>query len=234
MSRNYVIGDIHGCIVPFREMIEEKLRLEKEDVLYLLGDYIDRGPAVKEVIDKILKLQEEGYQLFPIIGNHEYMLLKSINNPGYFDLWHMNGCIATLTSFGVTPDKVYEISSVQQIPEDYLRFFSSLPFYIEAGNYFFVHAGLPPHLKTPGSSLEDLVWTRSEIYNEHILAGKVLIHGHTPFTLNAIRARVDNKESKIINLDGGCVYQHNTFLGNLVAMDLDSKELFVVKNRVTG
>lgn len=69
----YAIGDIHGCFETFRTLVEDKIRLTKNDQLFLLGDYIDRGPKSKQVIDYILSLSASGYAVYPLRGNHEQM-----------------------------------------------------------------------------------------------------------------------------------------------------------------
>lgn len=94
--RRFAISDIHGCLRSFRALLEE-INFSKEDTLYLLGDYIDRGPDSKGVIDHIWKLQKEGYTVHCLRGNHEQMLLNEISSPNnYFD-----GESETLRSFGV-------------------------------------------------------------------------------------------------------------------------------------
>ena len=73
-NRLFAIGDIHGCFDSFQELIENKIQLSKNDRLVLLGDYIDRGPKSKEVIDYIINLQAKGYNIIALAGNHEVML----------------------------------------------------------------------------------------------------------------------------------------------------------------
>ena len=104
-GKRYVVGDIHGCVKSFRNLVTEKLRLTKEDTLFLLGDYIDRGPDSKSVLDFIIELQRESYTVKPIMGNHEYMLLQSLDNETEFFNWMKNGSAQTLMSFGVPEEK---------------------------------------------------------------------------------------------------------------------------------
>ena len=66
------------CFYTFKKLIEEKIQLSKLDQLFLLGDYIDRGPRNREVLDYILTLMDEGYKIYPLIGNHEYFVLRDI------------------------------------------------------------------------------------------------------------------------------------------------------------
>ncbi|HTX87499.1 MAG TPA: metallophosphoesterase family protein [Bacteroidales bacterium] len=229
--RRFVIGDIHGCYLTFRTLVEEVLRLEKEDTLFLLGDYIDRGPSSREVIDYITELRDHGYQVKPVMGNHEYMLLKSLDDPEYFRLWIMNGCASTLASFGVAASRVHDRESVQAIPESYIRFFAELPLYEETNGYLIVHAGIPKGTDSIAGHAETVLWTREESFSREILGNRVLVHGHTPVSIEMIRGRVQDPGSRVINLDAGCIYNRFPTLGNLAALDLDSRELHFLKNR---
>lgn len=74
-SRLFAIGDIHGCFDSLKELVENKIQLQKDDKLILLGDYIDRGDKSKEVVDFIIGLLENGFDVIPLMGNHEAMLL---------------------------------------------------------------------------------------------------------------------------------------------------------------
>ena len=103
--RRFAISDIHGCRATFEKMLTEVLQLQKEDTLYLLGDYIDRGPDSRGVIDHIWALQKEGYQVHCLRGNHEQMLLDEVDKDGF---WY-KGNRATLDSF--------QIKSNQGIPK---------------------------------------------------------------------------------------------------------------------
>jgi serine/threonine protein phosphatase 1 len=79
--RRFAVGDIHGCSKTLKKMMEDVLLLEHEDMLFLMGDYIDRGPDSKGVLDYILQLLESGYDIRPLLGNHEEMMLIAATNP---------------------------------------------------------------------------------------------------------------------------------------------------------
>ena len=227
--RRYALGDVHGCLRSMQQIIEKKLRLRKEDYLYLLGDYIDRGPDSKGVLDYIMELLSSGYHLFPLMGNHEFMMIRSYSDREYYRLWVCNGCEATLRSFGIDPGKYPEGEAVKFIPEKYHEFVSRLPYYIATDDYFLVHAGTGMK-KNPAGDAETLLWTRDENYNSGYLKGKRVIHGHTPVMAEEIKHRLSDPEEMIYNLDGGCVYKSRPHLGKLVAMDLNSKKLFITEN----
>src|SRR5438876_897645 len=101
-KRNFVISDIHGCLKTFRYLLEDIIHYTKSDTLYLLGDYIDRGPDSKGVIDYILSLKERGYRIYPLKGNHEQLLLDAYEEAPFAEkAWLRNGGENTLKSFGV-------------------------------------------------------------------------------------------------------------------------------------
>ena len=228
--RRFVIGDIHGCIQTFRYLVEEVLQLGPADTLFLLGDTIDRGPGSKAVIDYIMELSVS-LTVRPVMGNHEFMMLRSLEDEDFFRRWIQNGCAETLISFGVDPSRINERDSVYQIPRAYFGFFRDWPLYEETDDFLFVHAGLDAFSKDPLGDLQSLLWTRKEDTPEDILKGRKLIHGHTPVALSQIQERLRDPEAKVLNLDGGCVYNKYRGLGNLVALDLDQMKLHSVKNR---
>src|SRR5258705_3252599 len=108
MTRIFVIGDIHGCCNTFKKLLLEKLSIQKSDIIYCIGDYVDRGNDSKGVIDFIISLRIKGYQIHTLRGNHEQMMLDSTINHSRLNLWLKNGGIETLNSFG--------ISSVTELP----------------------------------------------------------------------------------------------------------------------
>ena len=100
-NRKIAISDIHGCCKTFKALLN-KIKFNSNDELYLLGDYIDRGPDSKGVIDYIWQLQKEGYQVNCLRGNHEQMMLRAAFVENKLDHWMRNGGETTLFSFGNT------------------------------------------------------------------------------------------------------------------------------------
>src|ERR1043166_1837589 len=101
MSRIFAIGDVHGCAKTLQKLLSEELHLEKDDDIYFLGDYIDRGPASKEVIDVILNLKNENFRIHTMRRNHEQMFIDSEKSIDHFYNWIKNGGMRTLESFGI-------------------------------------------------------------------------------------------------------------------------------------
>ena len=125
-ERLLAIGDIHGCMDPFRELVEKKIRIRKSDRIVLLGDYIDRGYQSREVVDYIIDLQNQGFDIIPLMGNHESMLIDSLGSEQSMYNWSMNGGSETLFSFG--------IKSSIELEFKYLQFFENLLFYYIQGS----------------------------------------------------------------------------------------------------
>ena len=230
MGKQYVIGDIHGCIRTFRSLAEEKIRLNAGDSLYLLGDYIDRGPDSKAVIDYILDLRKNKIDVIPLMGNHEFMLLASMKDREFFRLWMLNAGFTTLRDFGIEEEQRGPEATFL-IPRPYRDFFRELFHFQEAKGYFLTHACFEGRTENPLDDTDSMIWRRTESYNRDFLKGRVLIHGHTPASLEDIRRRVEDPQSVIFNLDGGCVYSANPRLGHLVGMELNTRKLFWERNR---
>lgn len=215
--RLFAIGDIHGCYKAFRTMIEQKIQIREEDKIVLLGDYIDRGPQSKEVVDYIIDLQNSGFDIVPLIGNHEAMLLDTLSNNEYFSIWIQNGGTETLRSFG--------ISSLGKLAPHYIDFFKGLPYYFEFEDYLFVHAGFNDSLKDPFDDKFHMIWKCRESYRHPSLTDKTIVHGHRPISVTACTDNIQS-QNKVINLDTGCVYTDINGHGSLTALELYTKSLF--------
>ena len=116
MARRLVIGDVHGCRETLKGLLEKKMKISREDRLFFLGDYIDRGPDSKGVLDYLIDLKENGYSTVFIRGNHEEMLIESLSSDTYFHPWIYNGGGATLTSFGLTQEEYLKLPWDEKIP----------------------------------------------------------------------------------------------------------------------
>jgi serine/threonine protein phosphatase 1 len=218
MKRVFAIGDIHGCIHTFKKLLLDKIKVDKSDKIYCLGDYIDRGHDSKGVIDFILQLRSEGYEIHTIRGNHEQMLLDSIMYEFEIDRWLENGGGETMGSFG--------ICSLSELPEKYLSFFRETKLCIKTEGFIFVHAGLNFNKKDILEDKDAMLWIRGFDPLQPALKDQILIHGHTPKSLKYIL----NQKGNCINIDGGCVYNEHKNLGNLVAFDLNERTFVIEKN----
>lgn len=218
MSRIFAIGDIHGCINTFQKLVDE-IRLKKADTIYCIGDYIDRGPDSKGVIDLILDLRKKGFRVRTLRGNHEQMMLDAADNRTDFMDWYINGGDTTLESFGVT--------SFRDFTPEYKDFFKRTRLYFQNGPFIFVHAGLN---FGPDDLFEDrdaMLWIRNFSVDKKKLGDRIIIHGHTPRPLEEI---VNPERDDVYNLDAGCVYKDRPGHGYLAALNLTDGEWLAVKN----
>lgn len=208
--------DIHGCTKTFRHLVEEVIQLQSDDTLYLLGDYVDRGPDSKGTIDYIEELRRN-YNVKALMGNHDLMMLDALDSRSKYDFWFKNGGEETLASFST--------NDIHQIPDSYWEFIKSLDIYREEDNAFLVHAGF--NFEVPFREDEyAMLWTRSEYVDTKQTAGKKVIHGHTPKPvmqiIEDIRLDLDN-----IGIDAGCVFDEKggVPMGHLTCLDLDTMTL---------
>lgn len=215
----YVIGDIHGGVKTFKALLD-KLSLRQEDHLYLLGDYIDRGPDSKGVLDLILQLNEGGYDLHPVRGNHEDMLLQAIsgNSDYYLKYWLDGWGTETLKSFAVT--------SPEELPARYLTFLERTPCVYYDEDFIFVHAGLDMTTEDPlaESSTISMMWNGTGPLGDDRLQGRTLVTGHYIRPLSLIELSLQTNHYQ---LDNGAFTNTQPDFGNLVVLNLDSKELII-------
>jgi calcineurin-like phosphoesterase family protein len=198
----YVIGDIHGCLQSLERLLH-KIMPRLEDRVVFIGDYIDRGPHSREVVDLLLQLP---YRPIFLLGNHEKMLLDYLAG-GDSSLYLLNGGMATIESYGGDP---------ANIPQAHLGFFRSLRPIYETPDHLFVHAGIRPLVPLEKQELKDLVWIRQEFYQFVGRFPKPVVFGHTPMR------HVLMAEDRI-GIDTGCVYG-----GKLTCVKLPEREIIQV------
>jgi len=153
MARVFIIGDIHGCSKTFKKLILKSISIQKSDKIYCLGDYVDRGPDSKGVVDFILRLRKKGYNIHTLRGNHEELLLNSVNDEKSFLHWIKNGGDKAIASF--------KIDTIKKLKPAYLKFFKRTKFYIETKDFILVHAGLNFATENPLRDKDALLWTRN-------------------------------------------------------------------------
>ncbi len=192
-KRVYAIGDVHGR----RDLLEELVdRLQAhaaqadaaQNVLILLGDYVDRGKDSKGVIDDLLDLDLPGWQTVFLRGNHDQAILDFLNDAQLYRAWRSYGAAETLLSYGVTPPR-FENDAViakardefaQKLPPRHLEFISNLKYLHIEGDYLFVHAGVRPGIPFEQQAVEDMLGIRDDFLQSQRSFGKVVVHGHTP------------------------------------------------------
>lgn len=210
------IGDIHGCAATL-EVLLDRLSVNGDDHLVFVGDYIDRGPNSKAVIDLLLELRQEHPCTF-LRGNHEAFMLDYLDMDA-FDLWRMNGGLATLSSYSNGQDAIH-------IPDAHIHFVRHTELYLDTPDFFFVHAGLRPNLSIEENkrrcSEDVFLWERSHLDAPALAWEKPVVCGHTP------QAHPVNRD-KLINIDTGCVYHMHPNMGHLTAVRLPEREFTMVE-----
>jgi serine/threonine protein phosphatase 1 len=218
-ERLFAIGDIHGCIDQLVKLVESTINVCMDDRIIFLGDYIDRGENSREVIEYILNLKKNGLNVITLIGNHESMLLDALRDESRQYNWLFNGGSYTLDSFG--------IASLSELDGEYVEFFQSLQYFFSFGNFIFVHAGFNNSIPYPFEDTNAMIWTRNELYTNPAFNDKVIVHGHTPVALEVCR-QMAKQESKVINIDTGCVYSNLPGFGYLTALEINTMRLYSV------
>lgn len=223
----YAIGDIHGERDALCALLGE-LPLGPDDRLVFLGDYIDRGPDSKGVVDRLIALAAERPCTF-LLGNHESMFLDFLEwkDRAYFggDAFLANGGGRTLASYGYFGASDMEPGRFR-LPAEHEAFYRALRLWHVEGDYLFVHAGLGREQlaeKDLGYALrrarpEDLLWNRSTGDLPHRL-GVTIVYGHTPLPDFGVRWNTPFS----IGIDTGAV-----FGGRLTAIRLPDETVFQV------
>lgn len=174
MSRTLAIGDIHGH---FRALLklEELVPFRDDDQLVFLGDYIDRGPDSKEVIQWLIERHERG-NIVTLLGNHDQMMLEAPSDDVMVDMWIRCGGDATLNSYRPADSKRLKLSDIPDEHYEFLR--STCQLYHETETHIFVHGGVATHLSMADQSEEDLLWQKLRNAHPHE-SGKTVVCGHT-------------------------------------------------------
>ena len=223
--RKFAISDIHGCNRTFNALLK-KIGLTRDDELYLLGDYIDRGPDSKGVLDTIFRLQNDRYFVKCLKGNHEEGILKSRTDRDQMLSWHMYwGGEQTLQS--------YAAESLIDIPRKYWNFLENLPLYFEVDEYILLHAGLNFDIENPLEDKHSMLWVRDwyPTIEYGWLKNRIVIHGHTPVRKTYIEACADQIDDvQALNIDNGCFYVGGRDKGQMVALEMTERKLFFQDN----
>ncbi len=206
----YAIGDVHGRL-DLMDVLLVKIARDaqatepaQKPVLVFLGDYVDRGPASRGVIETLIRLSAaHNLELRALKGNHEQALLSFLEDPDFGPAWVQNGGAAALASYGVAAPQTRNQTEgweqtrekfAQALPPEHLKFLRDLEIHAEYGDYIFVHAGLRPGVPIARQTEQDMLWIRQEFIQERRPFEKVVVHGHTPEPepfLGSVRLGVD-------------------------------------------
>lgn len=230
-SRIIAVGDLHGNNQPLKELLS-RIRVTDRDLIIFIGDYIDRGPETKMVIEELIQLSSFHPNLIFLKGNHEDMMLGAMGfNAVIKDVhtWLYNGGTQTLISYGMNRNEILLLSGMKDdnkhigiikslLPRSHVEFLAGLIPFAETEHFFFCHAGVDPGktLWEGKKNLFDLLWMRDHIYSDEFAWDKTVVCGHTPLRDVLI------KES-LICIDTG-LYCY----GTLSAIDVLTNQLYQV------
>jgi serine/threonine protein phosphatase 1 len=190
--RVYAIGDVHGRA----DLLDRLLsRIDAHvathpvprPIVLFVGDYIDRGPSSREVLDLLINAAEGRETVF-LRGNHDVFIANFIANPTVLRDWAKIGGLETLMSYGLQPSINADETTQKELakaletalPSAHRNFLNKLDASFPLGGYFFVHAGVRPGVPLAKQSTEDMLWIRDEFLLHEEDFGKIIVHGHTP------------------------------------------------------
>ncbi|WP_298289371.1 metallophosphoesterase family protein [Novosphingobium sp.] len=231
-ERVYAVGDIHGRL----DLLDQLLaRIEEDDAsrgpakttLILLGDLIDRGPDSRAVVDRVIQLVQTG-KVRVLAGNHEEMLLVSMQSEDALRHFLRHGGKETLFSYGLKPEE-YSQSTLEDligrmaelVPADHVDFFHAMEDRIVIGDYLFVHAGIRPGVPVEEQTRSDLRWIRQEFLQHDQWHGHMVVHGHT------ITQEPDVLPNRI-GIDTGAYAS-----GRLTALGIEGEDRWFVSAEIT-
>jgi len=208
--RVYAIGDIHGRADLLDQMFK---RIDSDfaqapvshHIEVFLGDYVDRGPASRQVLELLIARTHQiggNHQTIFLKGNHEALLVDFMTHPSTLDDWQHLGGLETLMSYGLAPfinkrmHADLAIAFDEALPPSHRKFLDDLKLSFVCGDYFFVHAGVRPGVALERQRQEDMLWIRQDFLFCEEDFGKIVVHGHTPVSQPEIH-------SNRINIDTG-------------------------------
>ncbi|WP_299672617.1 metallophosphoesterase family protein [uncultured Roseobacter sp.] len=210
----YAIGDVHGQL----DELQRVLALIETDggpdaQVVLLGDYVDRGPDSRGVVQFLLDAQMQGRNWITLKGNHDRYLSRFLNDMTVYDsatsheLHWFNprlGGDKTMASYGVTADETDLLQPVlaaarTAVPQAHRAFLADLPLMHVTDDLLFVHAGLRPGVPLEEQVEDDLIWIRKGFIDDQTDHGRLVVHGHTSLDW-------PEHAGNRVNLDGGAGY----------------------------
>lgn len=210
----YAIGDIHGQLNELMRVLDliEKDGGPNANVVFV-GDYVDRGPDSKGVVQTLMDGVNAGKNWRLIKGNHDRYLCRFLDNQIVHDpatradlFWFdpRLGGDKTLLSYGVVADDLRPLTeihaaAVDAVPQAHRDFMAALPLMVTSDDLLFVHAGIRPGVALSDQVEDDLIWIRQPFLEYDQSFGPLVVHGHTA---------LDHPEhvGNRVNLDGGAGY----------------------------
>jgi calcineurin-like phosphoesterase family protein len=196
MPRTYALSDIHGCLNKLVALVARCRSDAKDDAarFVFLGDYIDRGPDSRGVVEYLIDLQRrQPRDVICLCGNHEDLALSAVDDPDEIDQWVVaNGGDKTLRSYGVT--------TPPELPASHVDWMRALATHHDDDLRFFVHAGVNPSRPLDRQDRHDVLWMREPFLSDPRDYGRFIVHGHTP-----LRGGRPDLRSNRVNIDTAAV-----------------------------
>jgi serine/threonine protein phosphatase 1 len=213
--RTFAIGDIHGHARALDALLRA-IDLQPEDTVIFLGDYLDRGPDSRGVVERILQLQAR-HRVIPLLGNHEAALLDARDRDSAREFWLSPACggLATLASYDT------EAVDLGVIPERHWQFLEQLALVHETDSHFFIHANYAANWPLDQHDSRTALWLDLREFPGPHYSGKRAIVGHTPQSDGCIL-----DAGYLLCIDTGC-----GFGGCLTALEVNSGEIWQVSEQ---
>ena len=215
-NKRIIIGDIHGHYDGLMTLLEA-IAPGRNDMVYFLGDLIDRGPKSSQVVEFV---KNSPYQC--ILGNHEYMMVQALlhkkTNHEAWQSWYYSGGIETVESYRET----------EIMPYDDLEWMESLPLYLDLGNIWLVHAGINPKLPIQSQTKNECCWIRDEFHSldKPYFSDKLIVVGHTiTFTFDDVKPGELVFGKGWLDIDTGAYHSQS---GWLTGLDVDNNIIYQV------
>ena len=223
----YAIGDVHGCARTLDALLDRLAEdaggaLGPANTLVFVGDYVDRGPASPQVLDRMLELEAAseagtGPQALFLRGNHDQMMLDYADGVGDADLWWVNGGRTTLAA--------YEARGDLRFPPEHIAFLRRTVLAAQGAGAAYVHAGLDTR-RSVADNLADpdpriVLWTRQHFDADLSRWEMPVVCGHTP-----VSEPVDHPA--LIAIDTGAVFTHRAGLGRMTAVAMPERRFLSV------
>jgi len=175
----YVIGDVHGRLDLLEEMLDwvstdAQARLRAKACVISVGDLVDRGPNIADVVEVFAAGERDGIALLAVRGNHEEMVIDALDGADA-SVWLMNGGMTTLGSYGADDLAAF----AKRIPKTHESFLRSMPLAYRADDHLVVHAGIRPGIAPEDQSATDLLWMREPFLSDDAHRDFTVVHGHT-------------------------------------------------------
>ncbi len=168
--RTLAIGDIHGCLVPLKKLWET-IDPQPEDCIIFMGDYVDRGPECKAVIDFLIRLQMQDLNIIFLSGNHEEKFALARINYIELEQWRAAwGGTETLESYGS--------GDMKDVLDSHWEFIRTCRPHYETDTHIFVHANLEADVPLYEQLPFTVIHKKFGKPKPH-MSGKIMVCGHT-------------------------------------------------------